>query len=145
MKYRIYGGNLGFKISALTFGTMRFAPNPHYPGADEATGRIALHQALDQGINLIHSSYEYGTQDFLRSVLKERSDRDNIHHIIKGPIEHFKKWIEKQTGFNTFINTQLKALDIDYIDILQLRSSTWEVVDPQIDFALEAKQFSSAH
>ncbi|MEA3421842.1 MAG: aldo/keto reductase, partial [Acidobacteriota bacterium] len=140
MKYRIYGGNSGFKVSELTFGTMRFAPNPHHPGAGEATGRIALHQALDQGINLIHSSYEYGTQDFLRSALKERSDRHNVHHIIKGPIKPFEKWEEKQTGFNTFINNQLKALDIDYIDILQLRAPTWEVVDPQIDFALEVKR-----
>ena len=85
MDYRRLAGT-DLDLSVITFGTITFAPGPAGGWRrDFEAGQKALHQALDSGINCIHSAFEYETRWAIRRVLRERSDRKDIKHIIKWP------------------------------------------------------------
>ena len=70
MKYRTLGGT-DLKVSVICLGPMRAAARE--PGNDEKSqaGERALRDALDAGVNFLHSSYEYGTRWMMGRALKD--------------------------------------------------------------------------
>lgn len=91
MKYRNLG-NTDLVVSEWCFGAMRFAGSAaHVPDSKSAEdakrqdgeGRRALQAALDGGVNLIHSSGDYGTRWLLGEVLDKHPKRSEVHHVIK--------------------------------------------------------------
>ena len=45
-----------------------------------------MRSAIDRGITIIHSSYEYGVCWMMHQVLKEHLDRHNLLHVIKASV-----------------------------------------------------------
>ncbi len=83
MRYRQFG-KTDLRVSEVRFGTMRFAAKE--PGRDEASlnGMRALEEALERGVNCVHSSYEYGTRWATGEVMARYSKRDEVHHVNQG-------------------------------------------------------------
>jgi len=78
MRYRKYG-NTELKVSEMCFGTMRYASKEGIPDETSKAGKRALEEALEQGVNCIHSSYEYGTRWLTGDVLKNHPKRHELH------------------------------------------------------------------
>jgi aryl-alcohol dehydrogenase-like predicted oxidoreductase len=82
VNYRTLSGT-DYPISELCFGTMRYADKSGAEDERSAAGARALEEAIDRGVNFIHSSYEYKTRWLTGTVLKGHPKRRELHHIIK--------------------------------------------------------------
>ncbi len=74
MNYREIG-KTGLQVSEICFGPMRCS--------SVQDGEKALDHAIDSGINVVHSSYEYQTIEQLGSYIAKHPKRHDLHHIIK--------------------------------------------------------------
>ena len=130
MEYRYLGGT-DINLSAIAFGTAWFAASPEQPDTDTEEGKRALHLALDEGVNCIHTSYEYRTRYAVREVLRERNAASKVHHIAKVPAPDFNFGREWDPAIVIkHVEDALRELDAERIDIVQwiLRDET--VYDP---------------
>lgn len=82
MQYRRYG-NTDLLVSEICFGTMRYVAKDGGSDEEARTASRALHEAIDAGINLIHSSHEYGTRWLTGRALRGHPKRHDLHHIVK--------------------------------------------------------------
>lgn len=81
-KRRLAGTDLD--VSVICYGPMRTAKGPDDP--DLAMHKRAMSAAIDRGVNLIHSSYEYGVRWMMHDVLKDHPARHDLLHVIKAPV-----------------------------------------------------------
>ena len=82
-------------------------------------GQRALEQAIDSGVNCIHSSYEYGTRWLTSKVLKDHPKRKDLYHIIKVNVP---EWGEERFTLEQFrrqIEEALRDLHTDQIAVVQ--------------------------
>ena len=119
MQYRRLGGT-DLDVSVICLGPMRAAARePGNDGKSQA-GERALREALDAGVNFIHSSYEYGTRWMMGPVLKEYARRADLHHVIKVPVPDFKDEGRFDAGkFRLRIEEALRELHAERISVLQ--------------------------
>ena len=119
MEYRVLPGT-DLELSAVTFGTIWFAAASGREHIDTEEGKRALNLALDEGVNVIHSSYEYRTRYAVLEALKESKRTRQVRHIIKVPSPDKGKaptWSpEYMIGL---VEDALRELDADRIDVLQ--------------------------
>ena len=119
MRYRKFG-NTDLNVSEICFGPMRFSAKEPSEDVISQTGQRALEHAIERGINLIHSSYEYKTRWAMSRVLKNHPKRHDLHHIIKVPVPD---WDDKgkfdPTKFRLRIEEALRDLHTEHIDVLQ--------------------------
>lgn len=118
MKQRTFG-NTGLSFSEVCFGTWRFADPGGNPDSRSEAGETALRNALDAGINCIHSSGEYGTRWLTGSVLKDHPQRANVHHIIKVNEPDFGDEGFSAARFRTKVEMALRELHTDRIAVVQ--------------------------
>lgn len=119
MKYRRLGGT-DLDVSVVCLGPMRAAAKE--PGDDEKSrlGELALREALDAGVNFLHSSYEYGTRWMMSRVLKDHPKRGELRHVIKVPVPDFKDGDRFDAAkFRLRIEEALVDLHTERIDVLQ--------------------------
>ena len=117
--YRRFG-DTELEVSVICFGPMRFAAKE--PGADavSAGGMRALEQAIDRGVNFIHSSYEYGTRWAVGRVLKDHPQRAQMRHVIKVPVPEAGDGGRFDAAkFTVRIEEALRDLHADRIDVVQ--------------------------
>lgn len=149
MQYR----NLGItkeKVSILGFGAMRLPTLKDNEDINKTEASEILKYGIDNGINIIDTAYSYhgstiggkgNSEAFLGEFLSENSYRDDVLISTKSP-----SWlVEKKEDFSNFLETQLKELQTDYIDIYMLhdiRLNQWEKFQEfnVIDFLEEAKE-----
>lgn len=81
-KRRLAGTDLD--VSVICYGPMRAAQNPNDP--DLPKHKRAMSAAIERGVNLIHSSYEYGVRWMMHDVLKTHPARHDLLHVIKAPV-----------------------------------------------------------
>lgn len=81
-KRRLYGTDLD--VSVVCYGPMRVAQSRDDPNLP--THERAMRSAIERGINLIHSSYEYGVRWLMHDVLKDHPARHDLLHVIKAPV-----------------------------------------------------------
>jgi aryl-alcohol dehydrogenase-like predicted oxidoreductase len=111
-------GDSGLSLSALSFGCMRL-------DAEQFTLRKALDLVLylyDHGVTSFHSSHEYDSFVFYCKVMRAfRRTRPSaeIEHISKIGVPHFDEENFSPHRLVELIDTQLKALGTDHIDIVQ--------------------------
>lgn len=117
MQYRKFG-KTDLEFSEITFGALRFVDGAQAKN-DEDLGRRALLDALDAGVNAIHSSYEYGTRWALERILAEHPRRADLHHIIKVPSPDYIDPAFSDAQFRTHVETALRELKTDRIAIVQ--------------------------
>lgn len=111
MEYKILG-KTGLKVSSLAFGALQFAR------IDRKEAINLVHSAYSFGINLIDTAHMYpDSEDILGQALK--GIRDKIHIITKSISRNKREFIID-------LNTSLKRLDTDYIDIFMFHSISKE-------------------
>ncbi len=141
MKYRILGLN-GPEISTVGFGAWGISGRD-WGNTDDKNSKNAIHAALDAGVNFIDTADVYGfghSEELIRQVLDERSDKDKIVIASKAG-NNFYPFIgqaHKTTPANSdysikhlefAVEQSLKRLNVEKLDILQLHSPGLEILE----------------
>ena len=117
MEYRILG-KTGLKISRLGFGGI-----PIQKLGGEATGKL-MHKLMDAGVNFIDTARGYTTSE------------ENLGCGLEGIREHFviatKSMSRDKESMARDIDTSLKMLRTDYIDVYQVHNATPEQLEQVI-------------
>jgi aryl-alcohol dehydrogenase-like predicted oxidoreductase len=151
MRYR-WLGKTGMNISEIGFGAWAIGGTWWGP-QDDQDSRLALHQALDMGINFIDTAWVYGdghSERLIGSVLKERHERPYIATKVppktwnwEGPVgtplnEAFPAdWIRAKA------EESLQNLGVETLDVLQLHTwlREWNVqAGPMLDAMAQLKR-----
>lgn len=130
MQYRELGKTKE-KVSILGFGSMRLPTLKDHHEINKTEASKNLTYGIENGINLIDTAYSYhgkeliekgNAEKFLAEFLKENNYREDILISTKSP-----SWlIEDKNDFNKFLDSQLKDLQTDYIDIYLLHAISLE-------------------
>ena len=121
MQYRDFG-KTGEKVSALGFGCMRLPTrNDFKHSIDEQEAIRIIRNGIDNGINYIDTAFFYHGGKSESLVGKALSDgyRDKVLLATKSPFAGFKFGFE----FDKILNTQLKRLQTDHIDMYLLHAA----------------------
>lgn len=118
MKYRMYG-NTDLSVSEICYGTMRYASKDGEMDEKSRTGARALEEAVDLGVNFIHSSFEYGTRWLTGQVLGKHPKRHELHHIIKINVPDWGEPAFDKGKFRGQVEDALRELNTDRIAIVQ--------------------------
>ncbi|RAP77413.1 aldo/keto reductase [Paenibacillus montanisoli] len=127
-------GRTGLEVTRLGFGAMEIRGPRIWSGravTDDEAGRI-LNAVLDEGINFIDTAYDYGlSEEYIGRFISHRrseyilatkcgctvvncGDHDETPHV----------WTRDNLLHN--IETSLRRMNTDYIDLLQLHNPTVE-------------------
>jgi len=124
MQYRDYG-RTGLRPSALGYGAMRL-PRQGDGTCDLDVSVPMLRKGIDLGITYIDSAYGYinGTSEVAVGMAIKPYDRSRLIISTKSHIENTsgKEWREH-------LDTQLRRLDTDYIDIMHFHGLRWGVFE----------------
>jgi len=141
MRYRKLGAN-GPMVSTVGFGAWGISGRD-WGVTDDNNSRKAIHAALDAGVTFIDTADVYGfghSEELIRLVLDERSDRDKIVIATKAG-NNFYPFIgqdHKTTPFNNDYSVKhlefaaersLKRLNVEALDILQLHSPGLDILE----------------
>jgi len=116
MEYRKFGKH-DIKVSPLGCGMMR-PPMVDEQRVDELETTFMLHEAIDGGINYIDTAYNYkGAQsEIITGKALKGAYRDKVFLSTKSPT-----WLmRKKSSFTDILDTQLKRLQTDHIDMYML-------------------------
>lgn len=118
MEKRIFN-KLGVESSLLGFGCMRF-PLDKEGNIDEEEAEKMIDYAIENGVTYIDTAYPYHNGDsepFVGKVLK-KYNRNSYTLATKLPI-----WeIDSQQKAREIFESQLKRLDVDYVDFYLLHA-----------------------
>ncbi len=141
MKYTKLGIN-GPLVSTVGFGAWGISGRD-WGKTDDESSRRAIHCALDAGVNFIDTADVYGfghSEELIRQVLDERSDKDKIVIATKAG-NNFYPFVGKEhkvTPFNNDYSVKhlvfaaeqsIKRLNVEALDILQLHSPVLETLE----------------
>ena len=118
MNYRRFGST-DLKVSEICFGTMRYANKSGKEDEVSQAGRYALEQALERGVNFVHSSYEYGTRWLTGQTLADHPKRHDVHHIIKVNVPDWGEDGFNEDEFRRQVHEALEELHTDRIAVVQ--------------------------
>ncbi len=118
MKYREFGAG-GIRVSEVCYGTWRYANPEGFADERSREGAAALREALQRGVNFVHSSHEYGTRWITGDVLRQYPDRHELHHIIKVNEPDFGELRFDRRKFRAQIEDALRELHAEHISIVQ--------------------------
>lgn len=131
MEYRTLG-KTGLKISVIGFGAWAIGGNM-WGVQDDNDSIVALHKAIDLGVNFIDTAAAYGnghSEKIIGKVLKQRKDKkEKVYIATKIPPlmwpppsnSHAKDAFPKDLIISS-VEQSLKNLQIDCIDLIQLHS-----------------------
>ncbi len=115
MKYRPMG-SLGWDVSALGFGCMRF-PTKRFNklSVDAAQATRIVRSGIDQGINYVDTAWFYHlgeSEKTLGEILKD-GYREKVKLVTKLPTP----LVRKEEDFEKYLHAQLERLQTDHIDV----------------------------
>lgn len=127
MHYRPLG-RTGWNVSTISFGA--WAIGGSWGRVDDRESLLALHEAIDRGVNFIDTADVYGdghSERLVARVLKER--RETIHVATKAgrrlPEQTAAGYTE--SNLRSWVERSLKNLDVDALDLLQLHCPPTDV------------------
>jgi uncharacterized protein len=135
MEYRPLG-RTGLMVSAVSFGVMRL------------TEPAVLYEALEKGINYFDTAHVYQrgkNEDMLGSVLKEYG-RQKVFIATKiPPYARFlgMNKLNSQSAMEKSMETSLKRLQTDYVDVLflhNIKNPAWPANDDMLSFCEKMKR-----
>jgi predicted aldo/keto reductase-like oxidoreductase/predicted transcriptional regulator YdeE len=145
MKYRKMG-SLDWEVSALGFGCMRL-PTKKENGNEAIDERAAIKMiryAIDNGVNYFDTAFPYHneTSEILVGNALKDGYREKVKLVTKLPT-----WkVTKREDFDKYLNTQLKKLQTNYLDIYlfhALSKRTFELVK-KYDFMEKMEEAKAA-
>ncbi|HIT65866.1 MAG TPA: aldo/keto reductase [Candidatus Merdisoma merdipullorum] len=125
MKYTKLG-NSDLKISRICMGCMGFgdaARGQHSWTLDEEHSRAIIKRGLELGVNFFDTAigYQSGTSEqYLGRALKDFAKRDEVvvaTKFLPRTPEEIEAGVSGQEHIERFVNTSLKNLGMDYIDL----------------------------
>lgn len=118
-------GKTGLEVSVLGFGGAEIGFNPNQTQAEVD---LLLNSALDSGLNLIDSAAGYLTSE--QMIGKAVSHRRKEFYLITkcGALDGFSREDWSKKGILETIETSLRNLKTDYLDIAQLHSCSAEIL-----------------
>jgi aryl-alcohol dehydrogenase-like predicted oxidoreductase len=127
-------GRSGLKVSRIAFGTWQLGGD--WGATDEDAAIRAIRHALDQGINLFDTAqgYGFGASEGLLARALEGYRRDDVVIATKGGLRSLGGAnVERDaspTSIRAGVDDSLRALDTEYVDLLQVH---WP--DPRTPFS----------
>lgn len=119
-------GKTDMEVSVLGFGGAEIGYNPDQTQADV---NVLLNSALDAGLNLIDTAAAYKTSEKLigEAIGKRRKD---FYLLTKcGALDAFTRYDWTKKGILETIETSLRNLKTDYLDVAQLHSCSSEILN----------------
>lgn len=114
-KRRLKGTDLD--VSVVCYGPMRLAQSADDPSF--ANHCAAMETAIEQGVNFIHSSYEYGVRWLMHEVLKRHPARHDLLHVIKVPVPDWDDAGFDAAKFEMRLDEALRELCTEQIALVQ--------------------------
>ena len=102
-------------LSDITLGTMRFFDK----GLSKNEVVSLIEKSWEIGINTHHSSFEYNSYQLYTSALSKSNVKNKVKHIVKLSSPSFDDVFFDANSIEKNIDTQLRILDVDCIDVLQ--------------------------
>jgi aryl-alcohol dehydrogenase-like predicted oxidoreductase len=127
MQYREFG-RTGWNVSTISFGA--WAIGASWGKVDDEESLAALNKAVDLGVNFIDTADVYGDGRSERLVAQLRRDRsEQIYVATKAGRRLPQQTVEGYSRENVteFVDSSLRNLDTDTIDLLQLHCPPNEV------------------
>jgi len=126
MKYRKMGNKINWEVSALGFGAMRLPTleveedGKKKTVIDEKQSIEMIRYAIDNGCNYVDTAWMYmnGKSEELVGKALQDGYREKVHLVTKLPIG--QGVVQKEEDFNRILDTQLKRLQTEYLDIYHL-------------------------
>jgi aryl-alcohol dehydrogenase-like predicted oxidoreductase len=127
MEYRELG-RTGLKVSTISFGA--WAIGGTWGSTDDRESLAALHRALDLGVNFFDTADVYGDGRSERLLARLRRERREPFHVATKAGRRLAPHVA--AGYNrenltTFVESSLKNLEAEAIDLLQLHCPPVEV------------------
>ena len=119
MKYRKMGLT-GVDVSVLGFGCMRLPMVENSDKIDEQEAIRIIREGIDSGINYLDTAYFYhnGESEYLVGKALKDGYREKAYVATKLPLGEVKC----EEDVEKIFNTQLKKLDVDYVDFYLLHA-----------------------
>lgn len=126
MEYRKMGNKIKWEVSALGFGAMRLPTvEVEKDGEkkniiDEKQSIDMIRYAIENGLNYVDTAWPYmdGKSEELVGRALQDGYREKVHLVTKLPIG--QGVVKKGEDFDQILNTQLKRLQTNYLDIYLL-------------------------
>jgi len=117
-------GKTDMQVSVLGYGGAEIG----FEGASLENVTTLLNEALDSGLNVVDTAAAYlASEELIGQAISNR--RKDFYLFSKcGAAEGFTKFDWSKTGLLTHIETSLKALKTDYLDLIQLHSCNAETL-----------------
>lgn len=94
-------------------------PTPAEIALQNSAGQSALEMALDAGVNCIHSSEDYGTWWMIGQTLRSRSNRTEVHHVIKTTTPDYQETEFSPAQVRHDVESALRELHAERISFVQ--------------------------
>lgn len=121
-------GRTGLTVSALALGTVALgveygiAAPGEFGRPEEADAIRLVHAALDRGVTLIDTAPAYGESERIVGRAAGRDRRAIIATKVTPPISN------SQSAIRISLESSLRALDRDVLDIVQIHNATREMI-----------------
>jgi aryl-alcohol dehydrogenase-like predicted oxidoreductase len=129
MQYRKLG-RTGWKVSSISFGC--WAIGGTWGPVDDSESLKALHRAVELGVNFFDTADVYGdghSEQLLAQLRKERSETIYIATKAGRRLNPHTAQGYNRENLTAFVERNLKNLDTETIDLLQLHCPPTEVYD----------------
>jgi len=120
MNYRSFG-RTGWQVSEIGFGA--WAIGAEWGPVSEEDALLALHAAIDQGVNFIDTADVYGdgrSEQIIARTLKQRSERIYVATKAGRRLDPHTADGYNQENITAFVERSLRNLQVETIDLLQL-------------------------
>jgi aryl-alcohol dehydrogenase-like predicted oxidoreductase len=118
-------GKTELTVSRLGFGGVEIDRTPE---ATQAVVSELLNSAIDAGLNLIDTAAAYGDSERLIGNAIYNRRRDIVLLSKCGALDRFARYDWTKQGILGTIQTSLKSLQTDYLDVAQLHSCGLEIL-----------------
>lgn len=143
MRYRSLG-NTGLVVSEIALGTVElgldygFKASPHYKRPTPAEGIKLIRRAFDLGVNLIDTARAYGeSETLIGEALQGLTPRPYIATKVYLPDEFLSGDFRRlRRTIVSSVETSLRALKIDTLDLLQIHNTKSETLHSEEVFAV---------
>jgi aryl-alcohol dehydrogenase-like predicted oxidoreductase len=145
MKYKVLG-KTGFEVSVLSFGS--WAIGGTWGTVKDEESLAALNKAIDMGVNFIDTADVYGdghSEMLIGKVLKSRSEKIYVATKLGRRLNPHNAAGYNKSNLTGFVDSSLKNLGVESIDLIQLHCPPTEVYyNPEVfaimdDFVKQGK------